>query len=136
MTKKQKWEALIAFIDQLREEQFKYSFFVSEMRHGCGTVCCIAGWFPKIFPKDWEWNRNMSINRCDDISIDPQVLESLVEYMEISEEDAGALFYGHIDSQKYLGLPIVPSWPSTLEMVRNLFHTYANKFIFIHEEPT
>jgi hypothetical protein len=39
------------------EEQFRYDLYVSryDAKDKCGTICCIAGWLPAIFPTVFKW---------------------------------------------------------------------------------
>ena len=43
----------------LREDEFEYDQFVTDFNtdDNCGTVCCVAGWLPKWFSKDFKWIR-------------------------------------------------------------------------------
>lgn len=43
-------KATRTMMDTLKEEQFNYGNFIYEFENECGTVCCIAGWYPKWFP--------------------------------------------------------------------------------------
>jgi len=59
MTPVEKLELILEKVKTLEPEQFVLSDFVYEYndQDGCGTVCCIVGWFPKFFPKSgfiWE----------------------------------------------------------------------------------
>lgn len=59
MTPVEKLELILEKVKTLKPEQFVFSDFVYDYdgQNGCGTVCCIAGWFPKFFSKSgfiWE----------------------------------------------------------------------------------
>lgn len=41
----------IEMLYQLKEEDFRYNSFIAESHNHCGTVCCVAGWYPKYFPE-------------------------------------------------------------------------------------
>lgn len=45
----------IGHIDTIKEDEFDYSEWVSKSERRCGTVCCIAGWYPKFFPAHFAW---------------------------------------------------------------------------------
>lgn len=49
----QRLEATIEKMKQLKPEQFHYADYVHEWDHrtGCGTVCCVGGWYPQWFPE-------------------------------------------------------------------------------------
>jgi hypothetical protein len=45
----------------IKPEEFRFNEFVSKFdkESGCGTMCCIAGWFPKYFPNSgFYWKEN------------------------------------------------------------------------------
>ena len=46
-------------VKTLKEEEFTFSTFVKESKNGCGTICCVAGWFPKWFPNSpFRWSKD------------------------------------------------------------------------------
>jgi hypothetical protein len=57
-------------MDELKEEEFNFLELVShyDIINDCGTVCCIAGWFPKWFPKNFKWDIYNSVNYIDNDS--------------------------------------------------------------------
>lgn len=58
MTQVEKLELILEKIKTLKPKQFNFAHFVSDYdeENGCGTVCCIVGWFPKFFPKSgFKW---------------------------------------------------------------------------------
>lgn len=40
------------FKQEVSKDQFRFSHMVTEFdtENNCGTICCIVGWFPKLFP--------------------------------------------------------------------------------------
>lgn len=58
---KERFKKVIDFLKVLPKEQFNIDSWVSKSeydiikRKTCGTVCCAAGWLPKIDPKNWTW---------------------------------------------------------------------------------
>lgn len=50
--------------NKIKDEEFRYSSFVSDFdyEHNCGTVCCLAGWYPKYVPESGlRWNKKNEI---------------------------------------------------------------------------
>src|ERR1700677_3384173 len=51
--------ALAAFLFKLPKSKWNYERFVTDGRvtktRICGTVCCAAGWLPKVDEKIWKW---------------------------------------------------------------------------------
>ena len=45
------------FAKDVPDDGFRYDRYVSHYsaKDKCGTVCCIAGWLPMIFPKVFKW---------------------------------------------------------------------------------
>lgn len=45
------------FVENIPDAQFKYDKYVTkyDAKHGCGTICCIVGWLPEIFPTIFKW---------------------------------------------------------------------------------
>jgi hypothetical protein len=56
---RQRWNQAIEFWYSLKPRQFNYEQIVSrtDRQHQCGTVCCLAGWMPRIDPENWRWAR-------------------------------------------------------------------------------
>lgn len=52
-------DKVISFLKELEEPEFNFGDVVSkfDQQNECGTVCCAAGWFPKIFPEQVFWER-------------------------------------------------------------------------------
>jgi len=81
MKKKQILDRLWTTIEQLvnlSPRKFKYSETVAkgDLKKVCGTVCCVAGWYPKWFPESGlEY-------RLREISVDPSPGE--VPYVYVS----------------------------------------------------
>lgn len=90
----------------LKEEEFDYLHYVSKFsdshrRHGdyCGTICCVAGWYPKYFPDaGLEWNfKNVSMAGAllPDHSIANTVQGTLSLYHGLNDNIITCLFYGY-----------------------------------------
>jgi hypothetical protein len=109
MTKKgkAKLRQLIEFIRELPDEQFDFSRIVKEVdRHECGTVCCAAGWLPKVFPKDWAYTKawhagqgaaSVALKESEDVGVE----DFLKSYFEAPEEDIDRIFfygYGYLEA--------------------------------------
>lgn len=116
MTKKEKFKKIIDFLGKLKSSQFNYRAFVQEFdeKNKCGTVCCVAGWFPAIFPKNFKWVNRNSMNSVD---------EKRIKFLGIDDKLNWALFYGDKEEQEGLGLPIT-NLNSNLKQVIKLFKAY------------
>lgn len=101
----------IDHLKSLPEDQFDYGSYVSEFNSGssCGTVCCVAGWYPKWFPEAvLEWyptgERFFSIrpsNHEEDetpFDVESQVELALMQWHGLEESIISFLFYGSIES--------------------------------------
>lgn len=46
------------FLDKLEPENFDLQNFVTsfDIDNHCNSICCAIGWFPTIFPEDFDWN--------------------------------------------------------------------------------
>lgn len=46
-----------SFLRDVPEEKFRYDRYVSQYKKKdkCGTICCIVGWLPMIFPSVFKW---------------------------------------------------------------------------------
>jgi hypothetical protein len=80
---------------QLPSEKFDFSDWVREFddEHQCGTVCCAAGWLPRVDPEHWMWRD--SRGRIPELISDPNpdVDVDLQEYFGIDAELVEKLFY-------------------------------------------
>lgn len=104
MTKELILQRLLATINMLKElpeRSFDYSNYVKEfdIENKCGTVCCVAGWYPKYFPEAglvWQITTN---NHELKIELESDILgygtfNDLVKYHGLSKNIIYALFYG------------------------------------------
>lgn len=89
--------ATIEKMKELREEQFNYTFFVSQFEEGknCGTVCCVAGWYPKWFPESGIYWGQRTINPNDSLL---QIKDRLSYFHGLNIEIIKYLFFGDGDS--------------------------------------
>lgn len=90
-------EATIEKLKGLKESQFSYFTYVEAHDGQCGTTCCVAGWYPKWFPKSnliWgivERFNEVHLNTCNKVSVQ----DALMDYHGIDIDLIDALFYGH-----------------------------------------
>lgn len=108
-----------------KKRMFNYAIFVEELKTDesgtvkeCGTICCVAGWYP-------QWFKNCGLeytNTYDDIrsSIGDSIEDALKRYHKLSTPIIDALFYGNEDEQEDLGLPFT-DLDSKLSKVIQLF---------------
>lgn len=103
-------DATIEKIKTLKPEQFNYDAFVTEGKDGCGTTCCVAGWYPIWFPESkLKWVRsNNNYDTKDTVLLETSVMpfnptsmdrnyyiiKSLVEYHGLTRKVIKALFTG------------------------------------------
>jgi hypothetical protein len=91
-------------IDKLKEldpSKFNYSHFIDEYDadKGCGTVCCVAGWYPTWFPLA-HLRYLVSFGEVELISElgDPVDIQSaLISFHGLGSVLVRALFYGDAD---------------------------------------
>lgn len=90
-------KATRAKMDELKEEQFDYEMFVSEWNEArtCGTVCCVAGWYPRWFPKAGVRFRHFRLI-CP-----PDMKAMLSKWHGVSFYIIDALFYGREFHSEY-----------------------------------
>lgn len=79
-------------IQQLEDKEFKYKNYVTRMnKKGCGTVCCVAGWYPKYFPQtNLVWRLGNLRPKGDYTFTD----EELIMYHGLDLGIISLLFYG------------------------------------------
>jgi hypothetical protein len=113
-------KATIEKLKQLEPNKFYYGNFVTESNGGCGTVCCVAGWYPEWFPESglkWQvFNNDM----CAQMRNSIEVNELLLKYHGLGREFIGALFYGDVCNLTEFYLPWIPS-TATKETVLTRF---------------
>jgi hypothetical protein len=54
---KDRMGALAHFLITLDVKAWAYEKLLTafDVAHNCGTICCAAGWLPKVDPKRWRW---------------------------------------------------------------------------------
>lgn len=70
--------------------------------NGCGTVCCVIGWFPKWFPKYWKWNQYGHARLTPELreNIGGIVFESAAKFLAIPYDDVNYLFNSNVAGKK------------------------------------
>ena len=142
LSKQEKFCILIANAKKLKQKQFSFSYFISNL---FWTTRCIAGWIPVWFPKDWkiqvEWKRFWKfgnhypvLKKYSKNFPHLNTTHHLAEYFEIPIDHVVALFYGMRGVQGELGLPIVYyasalNGSSSLKEVIHLFEVYYDKYV-------
>jgi hypothetical protein len=81
-------------LKELPEELFFYRTFVKTYneKNQCGTVCCVAGWYPFWFPESgliWSPKTNGILNTNDGNHIE----DKLVSFHKLDEDVILDLFY-------------------------------------------
>ncbi len=83
-------------LEGLKPEQFDYSEFVAKYDKAkeCGTVCCVAGWYPKYIQEaGLYWDPKSSNGLVSKKTI--RLSTALSEYHGLGEEVIDCLFYGY-----------------------------------------
>lgn len=85
----------------LSPSQFYYGNYVSKMENGCGTMCCVMGWYPTWFPdaglsyiETTDVNRRLAVSGETSTIEKSRLLAPLIEWHGISMEIMNGLFYG------------------------------------------
>lgn len=88
-------------LERLPKEKFKYSSFISVPGRKCGTVCCVAGWYPKWFPEAGLRYKTSPLSSLIKFGIAGRtefsinnVNEKLSKYHKITTDLVNHLFYG------------------------------------------
>ena len=121
-------EDTIEKLKTLKSSEFDYSSFVSKYEGDCGTVCCVAGWYPKWFPElglKWIIENNvlyLTKSGVYDISCD------LMEWHKISSNEIKFLFFGDTYNYTIDGIEfyIRNSSNNNLEGVIKIFEEFIN----------
>lgn len=85
------------FKKNIKPKQFAFSQYVSEFDYEniCGTVCCIAGWFPKLFPNSgFKWDEEYESIIHDS---GKNIIDSLSNLLDINLRLVEYLFIGSYD---------------------------------------
>lgn len=124
----------IKMLKSLKDRQFYFSDYVKkykEKKNGtlCGTVCCVAGWYPKYFPKsEMVWSRYDDNNVMVTSNKWGNIDRGLGEYHGLSESFISALFYGNslVESKDGLKLPSMTLISVTRKVAIERFQTVVN----------
>ena len=125
--------ATVAKLLVLEPEKFNYRHWVSEFdkRQNCGTVCCVAGWYPAWFPEAglvWKLREGkLGLLPTTKRFVDDQ----LVNYHNLDYDVIDCLFYGAELNARKLYIPEV-GMAASLEVVINRFKEVTQ---FIQELP-
>ncbi len=105
MTKAQVLKRLNATLKKLialPDNKFRYDNFVSKSKvvdkdteQTCGTVCCVAGWYPAWFPEAgliWDDHGLESVKKTN--NYDDDICNALMKYHGIGYHLTQVLFYG------------------------------------------
>lgn len=92
------------FLDTLTEDQFRFTIVRGECK--CGTVGCISGWMPSVFPQFVQWHeedRSFTVNGSHAPYGEGEFDLAFMDVFGVSEEDAEALTRPY--RQDDIGLP-------------------------------
>lgn len=114
-------------LKSLPSESFRLSDWVTRWEDGCGTVCCIAGWYPKYIPEaglTWGKSSNKPValltkEKSSDLS---NLLLALANWHMVNERLVRVIF---LPSSMYK----VPDYPIVLSYQDNTKLTDAIKMI-------
>lgn len=90
-----RWKKVIKFLENLPPEKFNFNRFVTECNNGCGTVCCVVGWFADIFPRSFKWENlstGKTITSCSRKGNAFGSIEDAATHLGVSYYDARQLF--------------------------------------------
>lgn len=93
-------EATITMLHSLEPEQFDYSEFVRKgeiyNNKPCGTVCCVAGWYPLYFPKaNLQWKAMEDRVELREEYMGRRTIKNrLIKYHGLHEDIISFLFWG------------------------------------------
>lgn len=117
-------DGTIANMKTLKESEFDYSDFVSDFNliSQCGTVCCVAGWYPKWYPKSaFSWKEHNLYAGGSDRS--NSIAHALSEFHGLSCSLINVFFfgdrlyeYGFLDDRDLVLLEVIERF----EKMRNL----------------
>lgn len=123
------------FKAHIAPNQFKFSDYVTEYDriNNCGSVCCIVGWFPKLFPKAGIIWGSRSLDLVD--KKDGDIKKHLCELLQCSLDLVDYLFYGknftrdfhYIDSNSNYN-QIVSAWEHVINSDLSKFKIGESKF--------
>lgn len=131
MTNKQIANNLQLIYDRILKDlnpmKFKFDNFVTSSKekngHLCGTVCCVAGWFPEKFPNSGlgymviEDGVELSLKDSTDYTIN-EIKEHLSKITGLEEDWVSYLFFGDNDIHDYIDIksPLLESNSSLSEV--------------------
>jgi hypothetical protein len=76
-------ESALKKFKTIKEEEFNFEDFVSKTENGCGTICCLAGWMPKLIP-----NAGLSYTTWGGLtSKDSTISESLRKWLKVETQE-------------------------------------------------
>ena len=100
MTPVEKLELILEKLKTLKPEQFVFYDFVEEYdTKGCGTVCCVVGWFPRFFPNSgFKWQEGDLLSKIHNSTRTEKIQLHLKELLGLPISWIEYLFFG--DSQR------------------------------------
>lgn len=99
---KQRIQKIIDFLETLKPDQFSLDVIVKESKNACGTICCIYGWFPRIFPEEFSWSIDAKVAYdVYQIGHGQANFQIVGDYLDISWAHASELFDVQYGSDDY-----------------------------------
>lgn len=93
-------QATINELEKLAPANFRFESYISEYAGTCGTVCCVAGWYPRWFPdSELIW----TVAGSGDVELSSKfgmmtssryIKIALKEYHGLDGQTISALFFG------------------------------------------
>lgn len=119
---------ILSKLKTLKPKEFDFSSFVTEFdrENGCGTVCCVVGWFPKWFPNSgliWKNDDLECVNEKEEIK------EHLVNLLQLPYSWIEYLFFGKERPVK--DVPML-SYNSKL---KTLINAYEKTIEYLEQNP-
>lgn len=96
MTPVEKLELILEKLKTLKPEEFVfYDFVVEHDTKGCGTVCCVVGWFPKFFRNSgFVWQNGALHSKKYDSGYTGNIEKHLIDLIGLPELWIEYLFFG------------------------------------------
>ena len=99
-TARKRRRKLAEFLEALPAKKFCYHEMVLEAKNGCGTLCCAAGWMPKVDAVNWQWYQTPSTWYGENLTLPrlrkrprADLLLALAAYFGLDKSTAQIVFY-------------------------------------------